>query len=199
MSQDLHSLHTSQSVPLNSVTVDAVNFIMDNIFDWDAHQQHAGLRMSYQDYKKLSQSLKANLQSTCPGSRSADAVELYAELLHNNWAGEFQDIRDLTRRVVVAAMEAEVGEPQSLKSLTLQLKGKIDFMEAHYPAVRHREEVPMHVKAAVMDKREDGPRQKVEGLQALAAQAQEVIDRRSSAETSQARRKFTGLFKLANR
>lgn len=199
MSHDTPSSPTASSVPLNSVTVDAVNFLMDNIFDWDAHQQHAGLRMGYQDYKKLSQSLKANLQATCPGSRSADTVELYAELLHNNWAGEFQDIRDLTRRIVVAAMEAEVSDPLPLKSLTLQLKGKLDFMTAHYPDVRHREELPMHVTAAVMEKREDGARQKIETLQSLAGQAQAVIDRRSSAETSQARRKFTGLFKLANR
>lgn len=198
MSQDAHFPATA-SVPVNSVTVDAVNFIMDNIFDWDAHKQHAGLRLGYDDCKKLSQSLKANLQSTCSNSRSAETVELYTELLHNNWAGEFQDIYDLTRRVVVAAMEAEIGEPQSLKTLALQLKGKADFMEAHYPDVRHREELPVHVAAAVMEKRDDGPRQKVEGLQSLAAQAQAVIDQRSSAETSKARRRFTGLFKLANR
>ncbi|QQG36218.1 MAG: hypothetical protein HYS17_00030 [Micavibrio aeruginosavorus] len=110
MSQESHSSAASSSAPVNSVTVDAVNFIMDNV--WDAHKQHVGLRLGYDDCRKLSRPLKSNLQSTCPHSRSADAVKLFAELSHNNWVGEFQDIRDLTRRVVVAVMEKRDDGPR---------------------------------------------------------------------------------------
>jgi hypothetical protein len=42
------SAHT-EKVPVNSVTIDAVNFIMDNVFDWESQKEHAGLRMTYED------------------------------------------------------------------------------------------------------------------------------------------------------
>lgn len=273
---------STTSVPVNSVTVDAVNFIMDNVFDWDSHKEHAGLRMSYEDCKTLAKSLQANLESTCPhvhgrkvidgfdahiGGRiqslrmqknlsqedvashigvtpaqlqqletGADKVyattlfklsqyigepvtsfyegydaaktpqsslsttlQDYVELLHNNWVGQFSDIKHLTRSVIRVYLEAESGNRAPLESLGRQLKGKINFMETHYPDVSHAQGVPLHVLSEAMEKQEDGPRQAVESRTALAQQLCDVIDQGTAAQTSVARRKLPGLFMFAKR
>lgn len=143
--------HT-EKVPVNSVSVDAVNFIMDNVFDWESQKEHAGLRMTYEDCKVLVKSLKANLIATCPDVVDHDVTDLYGELLHNNWAGQFQDIKDLTEKVVVSYLEAEMGNFEPITAVKRQMKGKISYMEKHYSDVSHKDDVPAHVMATAMDK-----------------------------------------------
>jgi hypothetical protein len=141
-----------QKHTVNSVTIDAVNFIMENVFDWEGQTQHGGLRMNYQDCRTLVKSLKANLGATCPDVGDHDITDLYGELLHNNWAGEFPDIKDLTYKVVIAYMEAEMGNLEPATTIKRQMKGKIAFMETHYSEVSHSDNVPSHVMAEAMDK-----------------------------------------------
>lgn len=143
--------HT-EKVPVNSISVDAVNFIMENVFDWEAQKEHAGLRMTYEDCKTLVKSLKANLAATCPDVGDHDVTDLYGELLHNNWAGELQDIKDLTEKVVTSYLEAEMGNFEPIIALKRQMKGKITYMEKHYSDVGHKEGVPMHIVVEAMDK-----------------------------------------------
>lgn len=143
--------HT-EKVPVNSVSVDAVNFIMENVFDWESHKEHAGLRMTYEDCKVLVKSLKANLSATCPDVNDNDVTDLYGELLHNNWAGQFQDIKDLTEKVVTSYLEAEMGNFEPITTAKRLMKGKISYMEKHYNEVGHKDDVPMHVMAEAMDK-----------------------------------------------
>ena len=200
MKKEFDTASTSaHATPAASVTVDAVNFIMDNIFDWDSHKEHAGLRMSYDDCKTLAKSLKTNLEATCPDVHGRKAIDLYGELLHNNWAGEFSDIKDLTHAVVRVYLEAEAGNRAPLESLGRQMQGKINFMERHYQEVAHTEELPVHMLSDAMDKKEEGPRQMVENRVALAQEICGVIDQGTASETSVARRKFPGIFKLVGR
>lgn len=143
--------HT-EKVPVNSVSVDAVNFIMENVFDWESQKEHAGLRMTYEDCKILVKSLKANLAATCPDVIDNDVTDAFGELLHNNWAGQFQDIKDLTQKVVVSYLEAEMGNFEPITAVKRQMNGKISYMEKHYSDVGHKDDVPMHVVAEAMDK-----------------------------------------------
>lgn len=139
--------------PAQTISVDAINFIMDNIFDWESQKTYAGLRVTYEDCKTLVKSLKLNLTATCPDVRDEDATGLYAELLHNNWAGELQDIKELTEKLVSAYLEAELGNLEPITTLKRQMKGKINFMEAHYSDVSHKDDVPMHILAETMEKK----------------------------------------------
>ncbi len=143
----------AERAPVNSVSIDAVNFIMDNVFDWEAQKEHAGLRITYEDCKTLVKSLRANLDATCPDVRDNDVTDLYGELLHNNWAGQYQDIKDLTEKVVSSYLEAEMGYMEPITALKRQMKGKINFMETHYSDVGHSEDVPTHVLAETLDKK----------------------------------------------
>ena len=187
---------TSSKAPVNSVCTDAVNFVMDNVFDWDSHKEHDGLRLSYEDCKTLAKSLKTNLRSTCPDVHDEKMLENYTELLHNNWAGQFSDIKDLTQKVVTAHMEAEVRNFEPMKSLSRFLNGKIDFMETHYHEVSHAQEVPVHVLSDAMESKEDSARSNVENRTALVQQFAGVVDNAKASENSYARRKFPGLFKM---
>gem|GEM_PF-7058776 len=96
--------------------------------------------------------MKANLIATCPDVVDRDVTDLYGELLHNNWAGQFQDIKDLTQKVVVSYLEAEMGNFEPITAVKRQMKGKISYMEKHYSDVGHKDDVPMHVMAEAMDK-----------------------------------------------
>lgn len=145
--------HT-EKVPVNSVTIDAVNFIMENVFDWESQKAHAGLRITYEDCKILVKSLKSNLVATCPDVGDHDVTDLFGELLHNNWAGEFQDIKDLTQKVVTAYLEAEMGNLEPITTAKRQMKGKIAFMETHYSDVSHKDDVPAHILVESMDRNE---------------------------------------------
>jgi|GEM_PF-3190289 len=199
MKKEFETSAQTTRVPVNSVSVDAVNFIMDNVFDWESHKEHAGLRFSYEDCKTLAKSLKINLEATCPDVYGQKALDRYGDLLHNNWAGEFDDIKDLTRSLVVAYLEAEVGNREPLESLNRKMKGKINFMETHYHEVSHAQELPTHVLSDAMESKDDSARTNVEGRTALVQQVTDVIDKGTAAETSFARRKFPGLFKLVGR
>ncbi len=281
MKKDFETSSTN-SVPVNSVSVDAINFIMDNVFDWDSHKEHAGLRMSYDDYQTLAKSLRASLESACPhvhgrkvidgfdahiGGRiyslrmknnlsqedvashigvtsqliekfetGADKVyattlfklsqyigepvtsffegydaaktpqsslsttlQNYIELLHNNWAGELSEIKGLTRSVVQVYLEAEAGNRASLETLGRELKGRINYMETHYADVTHAQELPVHMLSNAMETKEDNARTAVEGKTAFAQQVGDVIKQGKAGETSLARSKFPGLFKLVGR
>lgn len=182
------------------VTIDAVEYVMNNIFDWDAQKEHAGLRMGFSDCKVLSQSLRQNLKSACPSVRDEALFEHYEDLLHNNWAGDFQQIQSLTADVVRASMEAEIGSAASLKELKHKMKGRIEFMETHYPDVRHPEELAVHVKAAIMEQRDDDSRrQGVQAMTDMADQARTIMGKASAAENAVMSRKFPLLYRMARR
>ncbi len=190
----------TEKVPVNSITIDAIDFVFENVFDWGAHTQHAGLRMTYEDGKKLVLSLEQNLRSTCPDVGDDAVFDAFAEMLHNNWAGEFDDVKLLTRRVIGAYMEAEQGYMEPLVALKREMKGKIRFMESHYSDVGHNAELPVHVTAAIMEKSDKSePRQSVESLTETMNKARALVDGNTAQATGQAKRKFPGLFKMLGR
>ncbi|MFN3826525.1 MAG: hypothetical protein ACK4NR_02740 [Micavibrio sp.] len=180
------------------IDVDAVDYIMNNVFDWDAHKEHAGLRMGFHDCKVLSQSLRQNLKSSCPSVRDDQAFDYYEDLIHNNWAGDFQQIQELTSDVIRAFIEADMGEPGSLGRVKKAMKNRINYMETHYSEVRHSEELPMHVTAALMEKRDDDSRRNtIDRVNNITEKARGVMDMASAAENSVMRRKFPVLYKWA--
>jgi len=184
----------------NVSEVDAVQFIMDNVFDWEGQQKHAGLRLTYEDSKKLARSLERNLVATCPDVKDAQVFELFGELVHNNWLGEFDDIKAMTKRVVIAFLDSEMGSPDGLADLKREMKGKIKFMETHFSDVSHRAGLPLHVAAEVMEKNDRAEtRQGAQGLSDNLNQIRTIVESGGQGRANFARRKFPGLFRLIGR
>jgi len=187
---------TSSKAPINSVSTDAINFVMDNVFDWDSHNEHDGLRFTYDDAKTLARSLKTNLHATCPKVNGAELLEHYDDLIHKNWAGQFSDIKKLTHKVIEAFMEAEVKNLEPMRSLNRKLKGKINYMEKHYHEVSHAEELPVHVLSDALESKEDNARTNIESKTAVIQQIAETVGTGTAAEIGQVRKKRPGIFKI---
>lgn len=140
--------------------VDAVNMIMDNVFDWESHEKHDGQRMEFRDYKNLVQSLKLNLSQACPDVKDDKVFDLFAELAHNGWMGSFQDLKQKTKTIIEAFLDVELGKREKLETVKRQMAGKIKFMERHYSDVGHREGVPLYTMANIMDHSDDAAKYK---------------------------------------
>ncbi len=137
--------------------VNAVQMVMENIFDWDFHERHHGDTLTPQVLSRLMISLGKNLKATCPSVPYVAVLNLYNELIENRWLGDITNIRYITQGVIEACLEAQNGNPQPLEKVERYFRGNILFHERFYPAVRQDGKVPLRMLAAALERQGGRP------------------------------------------
>ncbi|MDB5490711.1 MAG: hypothetical protein JWO78_560 [Micavibrio sp.] len=134
--------------------VNAVQMMMENIFDWDSHDRHNGENMTPPQYYKLAKSLRVNLEAACPVMKN-DRIFDHFEMLANRFMGDFLITKARTQEIVEAGFMAQIGDVQSLDILRERLCKTAAFYDRFYPNLGHPGKLPMKAIANAMEKHAD--------------------------------------------
>lgn len=134
--------------------VNAVQMVMENVFDWDKHDAHHGETMTPQLCVILVRSLQQNLESSCPIAKDDEIFDYFHCLITKNWLGDYMNAKTQTRAVIDAVLMAQNGRAKPLSILRAQMASSITFHERFFFAVEHSHEVPMKTIAQALELRE---------------------------------------------
>jgi hypothetical protein len=134
--------------------VNAVQMMMENIFDWEYHAAHNGETMTPPMYYKLAKSLRANIVAACPVMKN-DRIFDHFEMLANRFMGDFMITRNKTQQIVEASLMAQIGNEQTLNTLRETLGKTARFYERFYPNSDHKGKLPMKAIANAMERHAD--------------------------------------------
>lgn len=134
--------------------VNAVQMMMENIFEWDTHDAHNGETMTPPMYYKLAKSLRINLEAACPVMKG-DKIFDHFEMLANRFMGDFMITRARTKEIVETALMAQIGNDQPLNTLRDKLNKTAGYYDRFYPNLGHQGKLPMKAIASAMEKKAD--------------------------------------------
>jgi hypothetical protein len=137
--------------------VNAVQMVMENIFDWDFHERHHGDTLTREVLSVLVKTLKKNLKATCPSVPSAEVMDLFSDLVENRWLGDITNIRDVTRGVVEAVLDAQNGNGKPLEKVERIFRGSVRFHERFYAGLGQDSKIPLRTLAAVLERQGGRP------------------------------------------
>ncbi len=137
--------------------VNAVQMLMENIFDWDFHERHHGDTLTRADLLRLAKSLRSNMKATCPSVPNIQVIDLFAELAENKWLGDVLNIKHVTQSIIEAYLDAQNGNPAPLEKAQRLFQGSIRYHERFYAALAGDGKVPLRTLAAVLERQGNRP------------------------------------------
>lgn len=89
--------------------VNATQMLMENIYDWDSHEEQGSLPFTRAELRRIARSLDLNITQSCPAMQDRSVLNLFETLAENNWLGDFHYTRSKARLVVRGYLEAQNG------------------------------------------------------------------------------------------
>ncbi len=134
--------------------VNAVRMIMENIADWDFHARHDGDTLTADVFVRVVKLLETNLRAACPAVKDYQTLNLLMEMKRMGHLDELGNLQHVTQTTVAAYLDAQNGNPHSLKQLNHSLSRFMSFYERFY-GDRPVPSVPMRTLAQALEKQEE--------------------------------------------